>query len=228
MDVPRLSPREIAQDLEESLRNLGTDHVDLYWLHRDDPGRPVGEIVEALNEHVAAGAIRAFGCSNWSTQRMQEARAYCLAHGVQGFVASQVMWNLAQPNACAFGFPGMVGMDEEMRAFHASTGLAAIPYNAQASGLFSKALRADFEGHPAYERVRANYLNPTTRRRIARVRRLARERGVEPTQVAVAYLIGQPFVTVPVVGPRNPAQLASSLGAAEVRLGEDDLAFLAG
>ena len=110
MHVPRLSPREIAQDLEESLRNLGTDSVDLYWLHRDDPGRPVAEIVEVLNGHVAEGKIRAFGCSNWSTQRMQEAHAYCLAHGVAGFVASQVLWNLAVPNASAFGFPGMVGM----------------------------------------------------------------------------------------------------------------------
>jgi aryl-alcohol dehydrogenase-like predicted oxidoreductase len=228
MHIPRLSPTDIASDLEDSLRNLGTDHVDLYWLHRDDPQRPVGEIIETLNQHVAQGKIRYFGCSNWSTRRMQDARAYCQERGVPGFVASQVMWNLAQPNETAFGFPGMVGMDDEMRTFHARTGLAAVPYNAQASGLFSKALQADFGRSPAYEEIRAKYLNPTTLRRIERVQRFAAERGLEPTQVGVAFLMSHSFVTVPVVGPRNPAQLASSLGAIEITLTERDIAWLTG
>lgn len=228
MHIPRLSPHEIAADLEESLRNLGTDYIDLYWLHRDDPNRPVAEIVEALNEHVARGKIRYFGCSNWSTGRMQDAHAYCIEHSVSGFVASQVMWNFAQPNEAAFGFPGMVGMDDEMLAFHVRTGLAAIPYNAQASGLFTKALHTDFDQAPAYERIRARYLNPTTRRRMERVKAFAAQHGVEPTQVGVAFLMSHPFVTVPVVGPKNPQQLASSLGAVEVTLSDEDIAFIAG
>ena len=76
MSIPRLSHREIVNDLDESLEYLQTEYVDLYWLHRDDPNRPVADILETLNEQVAAGKIRYFGCSNWRVQRIREAMQY--------------------------------------------------------------------------------------------------------------------------------------------------------
>ena len=79
MDVPRLSPAEIAQDLQESLERLHVDTIDLYWLHRDDPNRPVAELIETLTEAVRQNKIRYFGFSNWTVGRMRAALDYARA-----------------------------------------------------------------------------------------------------------------------------------------------------
>ncbi|NQT52881.1 aldo/keto reductase, partial [bacterium] len=81
-DRRRVTPFDIAADLHDSLARLRSDYIDLYLLHRDDPDVPVGPIVEALNEHRAAGRIRAFGGSNWTHTRIAEANAYADAHGL--------------------------------------------------------------------------------------------------------------------------------------------------
>src|SRR5215469_8764514 len=73
MQTPRLSDAELSSDLDESLRNLQTDYIDVYWLHRDDPNRPVAEILATAQRQVQAGKIRAFGCSNWRVERIQAA-----------------------------------------------------------------------------------------------------------------------------------------------------------
>jgi len=93
MHTPRLSPQEIIADLDESLDCLGVGTIDLYWLHRDDPRRPVDEIVETLNDQMRAGKIRFFGCSNWTPARIGEAQAYAAAHSLDSFVASQLQWS---------------------------------------------------------------------------------------------------------------------------------------
>ena len=88
----------IRHQLTESLERLGTDYVDFYWLHCDDPNVPVGEILDWLNELVDEGCFPAFGCSNWRVRRMHEAAKYAVDHGVRGFSASQIGWSLAQAN----------------------------------------------------------------------------------------------------------------------------------
>jgi len=76
----RLTPADITADLHEGLSRLGTDYIDLYLLHRDDPAMGVGPIVEVLNEYLSAGRIRAFGGSNWTAGRIAEANDYAAAH----------------------------------------------------------------------------------------------------------------------------------------------------
>ena len=78
--IKRLSEQEIRTDIEDSLINLKTDYFDMYYLHQDDPSRPVGEILETMNALHKEGKIRYFGCSNWSGQRMREADAYAEEH----------------------------------------------------------------------------------------------------------------------------------------------------
>ena len=75
MHISRMSPREIVSDIEDSLRHLQVETIDLYYLHRDDPARPVSEIMETLNAQVRAGKIRHLGCSNWRAPRIREANA---------------------------------------------------------------------------------------------------------------------------------------------------------
>jgi len=216
MHISRLSPTDIVQDLHESLQHLQTDYIDLYWLHRDDPTRPVEEIIDPLAAQVQAGKIRAFGCSNWSTVRMQDALDYANAHGGPGFVANQPMWSLAQPNAAAFGMPGLAAMDDAMFAFHQRSGWAVIPYTAQARGFFSKAAEKGMDG--LNDRERQAYGNAENERRLMLVQRLSNEYGATPAQIALAYLLCQPVTTIPVIGCRTVAQLQDSLGAAGLHL----------
>lgn len=218
MEVPRLSPQEIVSDLEESLTNLQTDYIDLYWLHRDDPNRPVEEMIHTLNQQIKLGKIRYIGCSNWSVSRIREAMEYCDKMGIQGFIANQNQWNLAVTNQEAMGISGMQVMDEEGIKLHCETGLTAIPYNSQASGFFTKALRADFDTNPLYDEIKRKYKNDETMKRVERVRMYANEFGVDGTQIALAFLLNQPFTTVPIVGCRNKAQLKGSLMALDIRL----------
>jgi len=142
MHVPRLSPKEVASDLEGSLRRLGVERIDLYWLHRDDPARPAGEVIEMLHGFTAAGKIRYYGCSNWRAARIVEAQAYAKAHGLAGFVGDQMMWSLAAPEPAALSDKTMVPMDQALWRYHRETGLAAIPYSSQAGGWLQKEPRA--------------------------------------------------------------------------------------
>lgn len=224
MHISRLSPAEILQDLHGSLARLQSDYIDLYWLHRDDPARPVGEILETLAAQVTAGKIRAFGCSNWSTDRMREAAAYAQGHAVHGFVANQPMWSLAQPNPAAFGMPGLAAMDAEMYMFHQQSGWAVIPYTAQARGIFSKLDRGGKEA--LREAERKSYLNAENLSRLARAQTLAAKHNVTVAQIVLAYLICQPIPTIPVVGCRTVAQLEESLGATAVSLTPEEVSFL--
>lgn len=226
MHLSRLAPADILHDLTGSLARLQTDYIDLYWLHRDDPTRPVGEIVETLDAQVRAGKIRAFGCSNWSTARMREAWHYAAEHGIPGFTANQPMWSLAQPNPAAFGMPGLAGMDAAMFAFHQESGWAAIPYTSQARGVFSKLANGGVE--KLNEGERKSYLNEVNLQRLARVEEVAAQHNASIAQVVLAYLICQPVPTIPVVGCRTVAQLVESMGAVEVGLGVDEVAYLAG
>lgn len=224
MHIARLAPADIVQDLNASLQHLQTDYIDLYWLHRDEPTRPVGEIIETLDAQVKAGKIRAFGCSNWSTARMQAALDYATAHGCHGFVANQPLWSLAQPNAAAFGMPGLVAMDEAMLAFHQRSGWVAVPYTSQARGFFAKVAAQGSNG--LSERDRQAYWNEGNAKRAAVVQQLAQEYSATPAQIALAYLLCQPIPTIPVIGCRTAEQLRDSMGAATITLPPTVLAQL--
>ncbi|HZG86342.1 aldo/keto reductase [Paenibacillus sp.] len=224
MQVSRLSREEIASDIEGSLRRLQVDCIDLYWLHRDDPAKDAGEIIESLNEQAKAGNIRYFGCSNWSAARIREAQAYAAARGLQGFAANQMMWSLAEVDRSKQGDPTLVAMDEETMRLHTETGIAAIPYSSQAQGIFSKlasgALTFDDE------KLAPMYRTDGNRRRLERIKQLAAERSLTIAQVVLGYLLSQPFPTIPIVGCYTVEQLQECVEADAVRLSEEQLAFL--
>jgi aryl-alcohol dehydrogenase-like predicted oxidoreductase len=138
----RVTPADVAGDLRETMARLHGP-VDLYFLHRDDPSVPVGPLIEALNEHKGAGRIRAFGASNWTVPRIEEANAYAAAHGLEGFCASSPHLSLATPNEPPW--PGTVSAtDTASRAWHERTGMPLFAWSSQARGFFtgSSAARA--------------------------------------------------------------------------------------
>jgi aryl-alcohol dehydrogenase-like predicted oxidoreductase len=206
-----ISPETIAADLDDSLARLEMEVIDLYYLHRDDPRVPAGEIIEMLNAEVRRGRIRWLGASNWSAVRIADANAHAAAHGLRGFSVSQPRWNLAQDNPG--GDPTMRTLDAADFAWHQDTGLPVAPYTSTAGGYFAGA------DHPTFQ-------NPVSQARRARAVQLAADLACTPAQVALAWLLAQPFPVYPIIGTTNPAHLADALGATDVRLTAEQVDWL--
>jgi aryl-alcohol dehydrogenase-like predicted oxidoreductase len=223
--IPRLAPEQITGDLKLGLARLRFDYVDLYWLHRDDPTRPVSELMDTLDGLRKQGLIRWYAASNWSAARLREAAQYAARKGIPSFVASQIQWSLAKMNPAAVWDQTMLEMDEETLRFHIETGLPQVPFTSQARGFFSGAYFEDRPetGKPA---VREAYGSELNWGRLARARALSRELGCTPNQMALAYLMSQPFQCFPIVGARRVEQLKDSCGAADLRLTPEQVRIL--
>jgi aryl-alcohol dehydrogenase-like predicted oxidoreductase len=216
MLVGRLSRAEIFSDLEGSLRDLQTEVIDLYWLHRDDTSRPVEEVLGILEEAVQVGKIRYYAASNWSPARTEAAHDYAQRTGLRGFVATQVLWNAAVMERSAIPDSTIELMTPPLFEFHRRTGLAAIPYSSQANGLFSRLAQGTLdEMNPG---TRGAYPLPPNQRRFEVMRKIMQDSGLSITQVALGYLMSQPFPVVPIVGCRRISQLQDSLSAGDVKL----------
>ena len=212
--IARLARTDIRFDLEASLKNLRTDRIDLYWLHRDDPTRPVAEILETLNERVKAGQIRYFGCSNWSLPRIQAAQNLAWETGLQGFSANQLFWSLAAVDPTGMPNPTWRIMDSDTWSYHRDQNLCAVAYSSQANGLFQKMAA----GQPLSPDFLRRHPLADNQRRLTRIQALCAETGWTLTQVILGYLMSQPFPGLPLIGPRSLAQLKDCLPAQSVRL----------
>ena len=220
--ISRLSARELLDDLSESLEFLQTDYVDLLWLHRDDPGLPVSEIVDAMNQVIRTGKAHYVGCSNWRAPRIREANEYARMHGLCGFVANQPQWSLAVPNREALSDPErLVVFGASDYALHSETGMAVIAYSAQAQGFFEKLDRLGISGMT--DKDRRGYYSESNAQLLPAVKSLATKHQVSINALALSYLMAQPFVTIPVVGPRTVEQLRDSVAAVDVVLSSDEL-----
>jgi aryl-alcohol dehydrogenase-like predicted oxidoreductase len=224
MQEPRLSRNEITLDLEGSMQRLQVEVIDLYWLHRDDPNRPVGDIMETMNSLVKDGKIRYFGCSNWTTSRIKEAQQYAKEQGISGFSANQMLWNYAKVDSRKLSDPTMVIMDEAMKQFHLESGMAAIPYASQARGLFSKWETGYYDMDD--ERISGHYKSADNIERFHRLKGMAAELSLTVTQLVLAYLTSHPFVTIPILGCYTAQQLDDSLTAEDIVLSTEQLNFM--
>jgi aryl-alcohol dehydrogenase-like predicted oxidoreductase len=219
----RVTPEAIDEELPESLRRLGIETIDLYLLHRDDPTKPVGPIVECLNRHLAAGRIKAFGASNWTIARFEEANAYAAAHGLVGFAVSSPNLALAVTNEPMWPNCVSVAGDRDALAWFARTQTTLLAWSSGASGFFSGRYTPEGKENPEVVRV---YYRPDNWQRLDRARELAAAKRVTPTQVALAWVLSQPFPTFALVGPRTREELDDCLGAAALDLTPDEVAWL--
>jgi aryl-alcohol dehydrogenase-like predicted oxidoreductase len=176
---------------------------------------PVDEITDTLNGEVEAGRIRYLGASNWPVARIDAANAYAAEKGLQGFVASQPQWSLGEPNWQPGPEPTMRSVMEEDRAWYAAHEVAVIPYSSTSNGYFAT----------AGERGR-DYQNETNAARLRRAQQLAEESGWTPNQIALAYLMHQGFLVVPIIGTAEEAHLRDALGTVLVELSAQQVRWL--
>jgi aryl-alcohol dehydrogenase-like predicted oxidoreductase len=211
MHIPRLSLKELSIDLNGSLKSLRTDYIDLYWLHRDDPSRPAGEVIEHLNQFVKQGKIRYFGCSNWTVPRIREANEYALRHDITTFVASQCLWNVGCFQMKPINDRTIVTFDNEMYRLHQESGLTAVPFSSQAGGFFTYFHTHD-QGH--WEQTqKSGYNTPGNQWVYATLRESADSLHMSMTEIVLAYLLSQPITVVPIIGCRSISQLNVSMSA---------------
>jgi aryl-alcohol dehydrogenase-like predicted oxidoreductase len=222
-DRKRVTPFDITADLHDSLARLKMDYIDLYILHRDDPGVPVGPIVEALNEHCAAGRIHAFGGSNWSHERIAAANEYAAAHGLTPFAASSPQFSLAEMieppwDGCVSigGAPGAAA-----QAYYARTQIALFTWSSLAGGFFSGRFRRDNLGQftAGLDGLCVkSYCYEDNFKRLDRAERLAQEKGLTLPEIALAYSRNQPLNLFSLVGCNNPEEFADNIEALDISL----------
>ncbi len=215
-----MSAGRIAADIDDSLGRMQVDCIDLFWLHRDDPRVPVGEIIDMLNAEVARGRIRYYGGSNWTAERLEEANGYAEKHAVPGFAASQPRWNLAcgaaEPEGAKRLEPGvLLALSEADAEWHGQSQLPVIPYAPTANGFFAT-------GGARPESCRT----PRGLARLAAARQVAADIGATVNQVALAWLLHQPFPVFPILGTSDPDHLDDALGAVTVTLTPEQLCRL--
>lgn len=212
---------ELYDQLQTSLERLKTDHVELYALHRDDLTVRVEDILEWLNEHVQAGRIHAFGASNWSTERLDEANQYAAKNGMQGFSFSSP--NLSLAKAKEPYWPGCVSADQQMIKWHEQSQLPLFSWSSQARGFFTGRFTRDNLENEDLVRV---FYNDENWERYDRAEKLAKEKQCSLIEVALAYVLNQSFPTGAIIGPQNRQELQSCGRGASVSLTADEIAYL--
>jgi len=192
-------------------------------MHRDNLAVPVGEFIDVLNEHKKAGRIKVFGGSNWSIERVQAANDYAASKGLQGF--SVVSNNFSLARMVDPVWKGCISAsDNASREWFKKTQMTLIPWSSQARGFFVPGRAAPDKKEDA-ELVRCWYSDDNFQR-LERAKELAKKYEVSSINIALAYVLNQPFPTFPLIGPRQLSETRTSLPALDVALTPDEVAYL--
>ena len=218
---PRVNPQAIYEELMVSLERLRTDFVDMYALHRDDPAVEVGPIIEALNHHVESGRIHSFGASNWTHQRLQEANDYAKSHGLRGFSFNSP--NLSLAKAIEPYWKDCVSADAQTLAWHTQTQMPLLSWSSQARGFFTGRFTPEDRSNADLVRV---FYNDANWERYRRAESMAKEKGVSTIEIALAYVLNQPFPTCAIIGPQNEKEMHSCRTGAEIELTQEEVRWL--
>lgn len=211
----------LMRALEDSLRRLGTDHIDLYQLHSIDPVTPIEETLAALDDAVRQGKVRYVGCSNLAAWQMMKAQAASERHGWTRFVASQSYYSLLGRD-----------VEREIVPMALDQHLSLLVWAPLAGGILSGKYGRSGSDEPGARRAAANYpdfppVDPDSAWDVVDVvRAVATRHGVSPAQVALAWVLSRPAVTSVVVGAKRPDQLVDSAGAADLVLSAQDVTEL--
>lgn len=220
--TPHCNPDDLTKQLAISLDRLGIDKADLYLMHRDNLDIPVGEFVDILNEHFDAGRIGPFGGSNWTLPRIQEANAYAAKHNKQPMTL--LSDNLALARMMKPVWDGALSVsDAQDRGWLEETQTTNLAWSSSARGYFADPDKRT----PAHGRsLDESWDSTDNRERRDRAVELAKKKGVTPHNIAVAWVLSQPFPSFALIGPRTPEELHTSLPALDITLTPDELRWL--
>ncbi|MGO9380141.1 MAG: aldo/keto reductase [Dissulfurispiraceae bacterium] len=213
-----LSRKSIFFELDESLRRLQTDYIDLYQIHRWDYETPVEETLEALSDVVKSGKVRYIGASSMYAWQFTKALYLAQLHGLTRFVSMQNHYNLLYREE-----------EREMIPLCQSEGIGIIPWSPLARGRLArpwqtestKRYETDQFGKSLYSQTEEN-----DRAVVDRVGQISEQRRISRAQVALAWMLGKPAITSPIIGATKPHHLSDAAAALSLRLTPQEIAFL--
>jgi aryl-alcohol dehydrogenase-like predicted oxidoreductase len=208
---PGLSPENIEAAVDDSLRRLGIDTIDLYQAHEDDPSVPLEATLGAFSRLIEKGKVRAIGASNYSAERLAEALRVSQDHNLPRYETLQPEYNLYD----------RAGYETELEPLVKAQGLGVISYYALASGFLTGKYRdpADAAKSPARgAKVVAQYLNPRGQAILRALDAVAEAQKATPAQIALAWLMARDSITAPIASASSVEQLQEILQAARLTL----------
>jgi aryl-alcohol dehydrogenase-like predicted oxidoreductase len=209
-----LSRKAIVEQIDASLTRLGTDYVDLYQIHRFDPGTPVAETMEALHDVVKAGKVRYLGASSmyaWQFAKLQHAADL---GGWTRFVSMQNQYNLLRRQD-----------ERELMALCADTGVGLVPYSPQGKGRLARPW-GEQSTRSSVDHVVQAFDSPLDKPVVDAVQKIAAGRGVTMAQVALAWVLRNPAVSAPIIGATKPHHLPEAVAALSLELTGDEVTTL--
>jgi aryl-alcohol dehydrogenase-like predicted oxidoreductase len=217
-DGEGLSRAHLTRAIDDSLRRLQTDYIDLYQTHWDDAETPIEETLETLDEFVKAGKIRYIGCSNTTADSLRNALAVSDSKNLARYESLQPHYNLAHRGE----------FEAELRKVCTRNNIGVIPYSPLGGGFLTGKYRRNMPDPPSSRAgsVRRRYFNERGWSIIDTLDAIAQEKQCKISQVALAWLMAQPAVTAPIIGANSLEHLNDNLGACEVELDQVALARL--
>ncbi|HVX43139.1 MAG TPA: aldo/keto reductase [Mycobacteriales bacterium] len=209
------SRRWVTQEVENSLRRLGTDHIDLYQIHRPDPTTDIDETLGVLTDLVRAGKIRYFGSSTFPAYQVVEAQWVAEKRGRERFVCEQPPYSLL-----------VRGIETDLLPVTQKYGMGVIPWSPLAGGWLTGRYRKSTGAPDSARGQRVDLSTPENQRKLDIVEQLialADKTGVSMVDFALAFVLRHPAVTSAIIGPRTMEQLESQLGAPDVELSTEVL-----
>jgi aryl-alcohol dehydrogenase-like predicted oxidoreductase len=213
-----LSRKAVLQEVDASLRRLGTDYIDLYQIHRWDPATPIEETLEALNDVVRAGKARYIGASSMFAWQFAQSLEISRRNGWARFVSMQNFVNLIYREE-----------EREMLPLCKSEGIGVIPWSPLARGRLARPWNAQATNRSEKDQFGAHLyskLGDSDRQIIDAVGHIATQRNIPRAQVALAWLLRKPEITAPIVGATKPQHLQDAVAALDVKLTEDEVKAL--
>lgn len=230
----RVNAEAMRQDLDVSLQTLGLDYIDIYLLHRDDLAIPVSEMIEAMQTEKKKGKIGAYGVSNWTRERIQEANEYANQHHMEGFTISSPNYSLAsqiadpwQTGSEAITLGGPEHRDD--RIWYEKNRIPIFAYSSLGRGMFSGRVKSnDPEGakNVMDEYALRGYFCEDNLKRLKRAEGLSKEKGVTVSQLALAWLMNQRVQVHPIVSYTSVAHMEENLRSTEIELSEAEIKWL--
>jgi aryl-alcohol dehydrogenase-like predicted oxidoreductase len=213
-----LAPAYIRASVEDSLRRLQTDYIDLYQSHADDPETPFEDVLGIYQELIEQGKVRAIGASNISAARLRQALDVSARTGLVRYESLQPQYNLFD----------RADYEAELEPLCREHGLGVITYYSLASGFLSGKYRKpeDASKSPRGEGVVSKYLNDRGRAILKALDEVAALHDATPTQVALAWVIARPSVTAPIASATSVEQLKDFAGAAKLKLDQGSISLL--
>ncbi|MFN8508162.1 MAG: aldo/keto reductase [Dehalococcoidia bacterium] len=220
----RNTRRHIIESCEASLRRLGTDWIDLYQIHRPDPDIPADETLRALDDLVRSGKVRYIGTSTYAAWQVVESLWTSKEYGLNRFICEQPPYHILDRR-----------IERELVPMAQTFGIGLIPWSPLAGGMLTGKYRRD-EPPPEDSRWATYNSNPAQRRRwnerifdaLEGLEPLAKARGITMSQLALAWVMQQPGITSPIIGPRTMEQLEDNLKAFDVTITAEDREIIDG